>query len=84
MAVIFRYKLYHHQTENVCKISSLNSYRRYTQENKQSSLLDFNPLLRDGVWRGQHVLHKENIFIPPGLPKDRFVFNIYHMGGKIT
>ena len=53
MAVIFRYKLYHHQTKNVYKISSLNSYRRYryTQENKQSSLLDFNPLLRDGDWR---------------------------------
>ena len=51
MAVIFRYKLYHHPTKNVYKISSLNSYRRYTQENKQSSLLDFNPLLRDGDWR---------------------------------
>ena len=33
MAVIFRYKLYHHQSKNVHKISSLNSYRRYTQEN---------------------------------------------------
>jgi len=25
----------------------------------------------------QQVLHKENIFIPPGLQKDQFVFSIY-------
>ena len=30
------------------KIRSLNSYKRYTHENRQSSLLDFSPLLSDG------------------------------------
>ena len=39
MTVLFRYKLYHHQTENAYTIRSLNNYRKYTQENKQSSLL---------------------------------------------
>ena len=33
------------------KIRSLNSYKRYTHENRQSSLLDFSPLLSDGNWR---------------------------------
>ena len=51
VTVIFRHKLYHHQNENAYKIRGLNSYRRYTQENRQSSLLDFSPLLSDGDWR---------------------------------
>ena len=33
VTVIFRYILYHHQTENTYKIRSLNSYTRFTQEN---------------------------------------------------
>ena len=45
-------KLCYHQTENAYKIRSLlNSHTRYTPENRQSSLLDFNPLLSDGDWR---------------------------------
>jgi len=47
VTVIFRYKLYHHQTENAYKIRGLSSYKRYTQENRQNSLLDFIPLLSD-------------------------------------
>ena len=68
MTVIFRYKLYHHQTENAYKIRSLSSYR-YTQENRQSSLLDFSPLLSDGDWR---LMWKASLFSQILLIADRF------------
>ena len=55
--VIFRYELYHYQTKYMHTRQVLNSMlitkrnKKYANEKRQSSRLDFNPLLREGVRR---------------------------------
>ena len=51
--VIFRYELYHSQTNKICihGITIRRRNKQNTHEKRQGSLPDFNPLLREDVRR---------------------------------